>query len=208
MQTSFIKYALLSGLTVLACNTALADDSVVCSTQNKILVCNLDITNFMQIASHLLTNGWENRIDIQIDLIDKNNEHVKTTALHATQRCYIDPFDSPCLVLWRGASTWRTYKNENTFIDALSHLTVHVMKLDGLQADNYSIRTVINVRAGSDHQQASVKKWFRQTGSDDTRMSDSSLIGSFISAYTPETIDMSRYIMTLQTEQFYIDPNL
>ena len=89
----------------------------------------------------------------------------------------------------------------------MSTLTIHVMKLQDLVPDNYQVHAEITVKAGSDHQQAAVKQWFRQSGGEDMRISDASIVGSFISAYMPDSIDMTSYTMSLDTTQLYIDPN-
>ena len=47
-----------------------ADDSIQCTETEKRVICNLSIGNFIQSARSLLTNGWENSLQIQITLLD------------------------------------------------------------------------------------------------------------------------------------------
>ncbi len=198
------KCALISGLFLGLSHQAFAEDSISCVEQNKSLVCSVVLDSFMESAATLMTNGWENQIDILFEFNDVNGIVLKTSSLHASQRCYIDPFESPCLVLWRGAKTWKTYRDDKSFLRSFANLKVHAMKFSVLEPDNYYVRMTITVKAGSEREYDSVKKIFKQTGND-LRLGDSSLVGSFISAYTPAMSSSRLYIKTLETPQFYID---
>ena len=199
----WMKYVIAAGL----CFSALpsyADDSIVCADQNQVLVCNIELGNFIQKTSSLMTNGWENQLDIQLDLINPEDEIVKTSHLHASQRCYIDPFESPCIVLWRGAKSWRTYRDASVFLKSLSTLSIHAMKLEEVEPDNYRVRATITVTEGSEKQSDIVKKWFRQSGSAGLRLGESSLIGSFMSVFAP-VVESHGDKTILETTEFYID---
>ncbi len=198
---------ILAGLFSVVSSQAFADDSILCTAQDQMLVCNLSVENLMTRASKVMTNGWENQIEILYELIDSNENVVKTSKLSAAQRCYIDPFESPCLVLWRGAKAWREYRDERMFLTAMSTITAQAMKLKDLAPDNYRVRATLTVQSGSTRQMQDVKQWFRQSGTDTSRSSDSSLIGSFISSYTPEALIFSKYIEILETTNFFIDPS-
>ncbi len=200
----FLKYAIAIGLS-LGAVPCYAEDAIVCADQNQILVCNLSLHDYMNKTSDLMTNGWENQLDIQLDLINTEDKIVKTSHLHASQRCYIDPFESPCLVLWRGAKSWRTYRDVSTFIKSLSNLSIHAMKLNGVEPDNYRVRATIIVTEGSEKQSDIVKKWFRQSGNAGLRLGESSLIGSFISVFAPVIQEAPGYHLVLETTEFYID---
>jgi len=206
MSRFWTRCALFSGLFAGLASNAFAEDSISCVVKDKTLVCKVALESFMESASSLMTNGWENQIDIQFEFINNNNDVLKTSTLHASQRCYIDPFESPCLVLWRGAKTWKTYHDDKSFLKSFSNLTVHAMKFTELEPDNYNVRMTITVKAGSEREYDSVKQIFKQTGND-LRLGDSSLVGSFISAYTPALSSSRLYIKTLETSQFYIDLN-
>ncbi len=151
-----------------------------------------------------MTNGWENQLDIQIDLLNTDDEVVKTSHLHASQRCYIDPFESPCLVLWRGAKNWRTYRDSSVFLKSLSNLSIHAMKLTDIEPDNYRVRATITVTEGSEKQGDIVKKWFRQSENAGLRLGESSLIGSFMSVFAP-VVESHGDTTILETTEFYID---
>lgn len=198
------QLALALGLSIFPTHAALAEDQLDCTVQDKTLICSVSIEDFILSTSSLMTNGWENQIDIRFDLVDNGEDIIKTSKLHASQRCYIDPFESPCLVLWRGAKTWKTYKDDRAFLRSISSLIVHAMKFKELIADNYKVRMTITVQSGSERETESVKQIFKQTGND-LRLGDSSLVGSFISAYTPNQTSAKLYTAILETPQFYID---
>ena len=200
----FIKYALLTGFCLFTLS-AYAEDTLVCADQNQVLVCNIELNHFIKKTEELMTNGWENQIDIQIELLDTQDRVVKTSLLHASQRCYIDPFESPCLVLWRGAKNWRTYRDIPAFLKSLSSLSVHAMRLQTLEPDNYRVRATITVTEGSEKQSDIVKKWFRQSGNAGLRLGDSSLIGSFMSVFAPDVTEFHHDQIILETTDFYID---
>lgn len=200
----FLKCAIAIGLS-LGAMPSYAEDAIVCADQNQILVCNLSLHDYMNKTSDLMTNGWENQLDIQLDLINTEDKIVKTSHLHASQRCYIDPFESPCLVLWKGAKSWRTYRDASAFIKSLSNLSIHAMKLEGIEPDNYRVRATIIVTEGSEKQSDIVKKWFRQSGNAGLRLGESSLIGSFISVFSPVIQEAPDYHLVLETTEFYID---
>lgn len=199
-----LQLALASSLSLFTPHSALAEDLMDCTVQVKTLICSVTLEDFILTTASLMTNGWENQIDIRFELIDNNQDIIKTSRLHASQRCYIDPFESPCLVLWRGAKTWKTYKDDRAFLRSISSLTVHAMKFKELIADNYKVRMTITVQSGSERETESVKQIFKQTGND-LRLGESSLVGSFISAYTPNQTSAKLYTTVLETPQFYID---
>ena len=186
-----------------------AQDTLSCTGHDNAVVCNLSIPSFVNRMAAIMTNGWENAIVVQAYLQGAtNNTIIRQSTLQASQRCYLDPFESPCLLLWRGAKTWITYKNEMEFLNAFANFNIQVFQLKGLAADNYRVRVKITISTNQQKQQEVVKQWFRQSGSDTSflRLGDTTLVGSFMSAYAisvKEPLDQS---VTLETTQFYLDP--
>ena len=126
--------------------------------------------------------------------------------LEATQRCYLDPFESPCLVLWRGAAKYQKYKDEDTFIKAMSRFGIQALTLTELPADNYIVRINITIMASASKRLRSIRSWFRQNAGDSGFLSGTgSLISSFLGSRAESTEDDETYQITIDTAQFYID---
>lgn len=186
-----------------------ADDSVQCTETEKKVICNLFISSFIQSARALLTNGWENSLQINIALLDgSGNKVLMRSRLEATQRCYLDPFESPCLVLWRGAAKYQKYKDEETFIKAMSRFGIQALTLTELPADNYIVRVNITIMASASKRLRSIRSWFRQNAGDSGFLSGTgSLISSFLGSRAESTEDDETYQITIDTAQFFIDLN-
>lgn len=185
------------------------NDIVQCAESEKHILCNLSIHSFIKSVSPILTNGWENTIQIDIALLDNSgNKVIQRSRLEATQRCYLDPFASPCLILWRGAPTWQRYRDEETFLKAMSHFGIQALTLTDLPADNYKIRIVIKLTASAQKRLEAIRSWFKQSGNDSGAgvFGNGSFIGSFISSRA-EAVEDEVFETTLETNQFYIDLN-
>jgi hypothetical protein len=184
-------------------------DIVQCAESEKRILCNLSIYDFIERVSPILTNGWENTLQIDIALLNSAGDKViQRSRLEATQRCYLDPFASPCLILWRGAPTWQRYRDENAFLKAMSHFGIQALTLTDLPADNYKIRIHIQLTASAQKRLESIRSWFKQSGSDSGNgvFGNGSFIGSFLSSRA-EAIEDDVYEIELETTQFYIDLN-
>lgn len=182
-------------------------DMVQCTENEKRIICNLSMPEFIERVRSTLTNGWENTIQIHIELLSGDgNKTIRKSKLEATQRCYLDPFESPCLILWRGAPNWLRYRDETTFLKAFSHFGVQAMTLTELPADNYMIRVTVQVMASAQKRLEAIRSWFK-SGSSDTdgnSWGTNSLIGSFLSSRA-ENVRSQAHELTLETSQFYID---
>ena len=186
---------------------ALADD-IQCTESEKRVICNLSLENYIQSARALLTNGWENSLQINITLLDgTGTKTLMRSRLEATQRCYLDPFESPCLVLWRGAAKYQKYKDEQTFLKAMSHFGIQALTLTELPADNYIVRISVNIMASAVRRLRSIRSWFKQNAGDNGSFltGTSSLISSFLGSRAESTDDAETYTVTLDTTQFFID---
>ncbi|MCL2326766.1 MAG: hypothetical protein FWC40_09785 [Proteobacteria bacterium] len=185
------------------------EDTLICSEHRQAVICSLSIPNYVQRMAPFLTNGWENAIRIDVLLLDAGGTRVlRKSELQATQRCYLDPFESPCLLLWRGAKNWITYRDEAEFLEAISNFTIQALKLEGLPPDNYRVRVLIHISANNQKQIATVKQWFKQIGSDTAgfHLGETTLVGSFMSIYTAG-VEQPAQTLILETAQFYIDLN-
>ena len=183
------------------------NDYIQCAETDKRIFCNLVIPGFISKAKPLLTNGWENTLQINISLLDNSGSRtIQRSRLEATQRCYLDPFDSPCLILWKGAPSWQRYKDENAFIKAMSQFGIQALKLGDLPADNYIVRIEIQISASISKRLNSIRTWFRQnadTGS--FFFGNNSLIGSFLGSRA-ESAEANESVSTrIDSTQFYID---
>lgn len=181
------------------------EDAVQCAEQDHVILCNLTIPNYVQSIRSVLANGWENSITIHISLLSGDgSKTIRKSRLEATERCYLDPFESPCLVLWRGAATWQRYRDEAALVKALSHFGVQAIALDELPADNYVIRIHIQVAASAQKRLQSIRSWFKSGDSDSGFLSANSLIGAILTSHA-ESLAGHSLETTLETSQFYID---
>lgn len=206
---TLIFLLLALGFIAFPANAFAESDMVQCTENEKRIVCNLSMPDFIEKIRPILTNGWENTIQIHISLLSGDGEKtIRKSQLEATQRCYLDPFESPCLILWRGASNWLRYRDEAAFLKAFSHFGIQAMTLTELPADNYMIRITIQVMASAQKRLEAIKSWFK-SGSSDTEnnsWSTNTLIGSFLSSRA-ENMRSQSYEMTFETTQFFIDLN-
>lgn len=203
-----ILYTVFFILMCLLPQAAMAEaDTIQCSESNRNVICRVTIPEFVAKVRQMLTNGWENTIQIQISLMDSASEKViSKSRLEATQRCYLDPFESPCLLLWRGASKWQRYRDENAFLHAFSHFNIQALTLGELPADNYVIRLTMVVVPSAQKRMNSILNWGK-TGDGDSGASlwnTNSLIGSVVRSRA-EGIENQAFVTTLETTQFYID---
>ncbi|MBQ9817700.1 MAG: hypothetical protein IJM59_09620 [Proteobacteria bacterium] len=206
-----MKRIVLSIFVLLVCllpQIAFAEaDNVQCTESNKRIFCNLMIPQFIQKISPVLTNGWENSIQIKISLLSSDGEKTLLRShLEATQRCYLDPFESPCLILWRGASMWQRYRDENAFLSALSQIGIQALTLTDLPPDNYIIRVTIQLMPSARKRMNYIQSWFKSTNGDSGSgsWSTGSIISSVLSSRA-ESVEEETYSVTLDTNQFYID---
>ena len=206
-RLSFLFLALC--MLVLPAKSWAEDDYIQCAETEHRIMCNLVIPQFINEARPLLANGWENTLQINISLLNSSaTRTIQRSRLEATQRCYLDPFDSPCLILWKGASNWQRYRDENAFVKAMSRFGIQALTLKELPADNYIVRIEIQISASASKRLNAVRTWFRQNAdSGSFFFTNSSLIGSFLSSRVESAEANEVYTTTLDSTQFYIDIN-
>lgn len=182
------------------------DDYIQCVEDNRRIICTLYISNYIQNTQKILTNGWENTLQIDIDLMDNQQTVIlQKSRLEATQRCYLDPFEAPCLILWRGASSWQRYRDESAFLHAISKIGIQALTLSELPADNYIIRATLQIMGSAQKRIESIRNWFKQSNDPKGFSSgNSTLIGAFIGSKAENTESNVQKI-TLSTTPFYID---
>ena len=73
-----LQLALASSLSLFTPHSALAEDLMDCTVQVKTLICSVTLEDFILTTASLMTNGWENQIDIRFELIDNNQDIIKT----------------------------------------------------------------------------------------------------------------------------------
>lgn len=194
---------------ILLPSCAFADDDIIqCVESEKRILCSLFIPGFIQTSAPLLVNGWENTFQISIELRDAEKlKLIKRTKLEASQRCYLDPIESPCLILWRGAKNWQRYKDEDVFLHAMSKFGFQAFTLVDLPPGNYIVRVTFQIMPSAQKRVESIRNWFKQDGDPKTfSFGNSSLIGSIIGSRAESAEDSSQ-IITLSTTPFYIDLN-
>lgn len=184
------------------------DDYIQCVEDEQRIVCTLNIQDFIQSTKSILTNGWENTIQLDIELMDADKSKVlQRSRLEATQRCYIDPFNTPCLILWRGAKSMQRYDSEEKFIRAFSHIGIHALTLKELPPDNYAVRVSMQIMGSAQKRIESIRNWFKQTN--ETKNYDfgsSTLIGAILGSKAEKTESIVQSVV-LETSPFYIDIN-
>lgn len=203
-QIAFFLFLLLLSL---VSGTALADD-IQCLEVNGFIQCRMQIPEFVNSIRGTLTNGWENRLAFNIYLLDASGVTIQESQLKATQRCYIDPFESPCLLLWAGASTWLTYADDVHFLNALSRLRMRVFKLNHLEPGNYRVQVVIRLNMVTEKQANNLRNWLKSSGQEDPTSvgkNTSTLLGNFMDAFTQISEGASEAMTTISTMPFYID---
>lgn len=189
----------------------MAEDLIQCTESDKRIVCNLQITEFIEQSRQLLTNGWENTLQIHISLFEADHSSpIARSRLEATQRCYLDPFESPCLILWTGATKWQRYRDEDVFLRALSHFGIQALSLgDNLPAGNYRVRVTVQIMPSASKRLQSISNWFKASSgeSGNSLWSTNTLIGSVLSSHA-SSIEGDVLQKTIETSNFYIDVSL
>ncbi|MBS7381102.1 MAG: hypothetical protein KIG72_07545 [Bradymonadales bacterium] len=184
------------------------DDFLQCVENEQRIICTLNIYNYIQTTKRILTNGWENTIQLDIELMNADKSKVlQRSRLEATQRCYIDPFNTPCLILWRGAKSWQRYNSEDKFIKAISHIGIHALTLKELPPDNYVVRISMQIMGSAQKRVESIRNWFKQANeSKNYAFGSSTLIGAILGSKAEKTESIAQSI-ALETTPFYIDIN-
>ena len=182
-------------------------DMILCSEDSGSVLCSLRIPEFITRVQPILTNGWENTLKIQIWLMSADGtQKIGRSQLEATQRCYLDPFESPCLILWSGAARWQRYRDEEVFLRALSQFGIQALKLNGVEPGNYFVRMTIQVMPSALKRIESIRAGYRSDGdSSSGTWSTSSFISAVMSSQASR-MDDEIYETTLETLPFYIDP--
>ena len=184
------------------------DDYIQCTENERRVLCNLHIPTFIQKAQSMISNGWENTLQINISLKDSEGSAViQRSRLEATQRCYLDPFESPCLILWKGATSWQRYRDDKAFIKAMSHFGIQALTLKELPPDNYIVQIEISIFASASKRLNSIRSWFRQNSSESGSFlfGNNSLISSFLSSRAESAENSETLTATFESTQFYID---
>ncbi len=183
-------------------------DMILCSEDSGSVLCSLQISEFITRVQPVLTNGWENTLKIQIWLMSADGtQKIGRSQLEATQRCYLDPFESPCLILWSGAARWQRYRDEEVFLRALSQFGIQALKLNGIEPGNYFVRMTIQVMPSALKRIESIRAGYRASDGDSSSgtWSTSSFISAVMSSQASR-MDDEIYETTLETLPFYIDP--
>ena len=184
-------------------------DYLQCVENEQRVICTLHIYNYIQKTKKILTNGWENTVQIDIILMNADQtQSLQRSRLEATQRCYIDPFDSPCLILWRGAKSWQRYKNEEKFLKAISKIGIHALTLRELPPDNYIVKIFVQIAPSAQKRVQSIRNWFKHnTESKGISIGNGTLIGALISSKAEQTEQNgdNAQVLEISTTPFYID---
>lgn len=201
----FLIFALL--ILLIPAQSWAEDDHIQCAETEHRIMCNLVIPKFIETARPLLANGWENTLQINISLLNSTaSRTIQRSRLEATQRCYLDPFDSPCLILWKGSTNWQRYRDEAAFVKAMSRFGIQALTLKDLPADNYIVRIEIQISASASKRLNAIRTWFQQNAeSGSVFFGNSSLIGSFLSSRVESAQNKEVYTTTIDSTQFYID---
>ena len=201
----FLIFALL--ILLIPVQSWAEEDHIQCAETEHRIMCNLVIPKFIETAQPLLSNGWENTLQINISLLNSTaSRTIQRSRIEATQRCYLDPFDSPCLILWKGARNWQRYRDEAAFIKAMSSFGIQALTLKDLPADNYIVRIELQISASASKRLNAVRAWFRQNADSGSGfLGSNSLISSFLSSRVESAENKEIYTTTLDSTQFYID---
>ncbi len=182
------------------------ENALICLEHEQKIYCRFSMRAFVAKIESILNNGWQNSIHFHFQLLDSEQKIVATSNISATQRCYIDPFESPCLLLWSGAELWQRYETDAELYSALANLRVQALKLKSLPADNYSVRAYVSLNPVTDKQISDLQAWFKHSGHHRALPfgNNSSLLGSFLTTFAEFSPGSAEASIKLQTSPFFI----
>lgn len=184
-------------------------DEIRCTERDYNIYCSLDISQYIENSRQLLTNGWKNTFQIDIALMDYAAQKViQKSRLEAVQRCYLDPFESPCLILWKGAKSYQRYRDEEVFLNVISKFGIQALTVSELPAGNYVIRIDVQISENAAQRVETMKSWLKQGNGEMGILSigTGALLTNVFSHRTQEVEDnVSSKKIVLQTTPFYID---
>ena len=163
-----------------------ADNEVSCRSQAGRVFCEMDIRQWIQSEIRaVLNNGWENTLQIDLLLFDQRDNLTAVTYAEVSQRCYIDPFDNPCLVLWQGSKQWQTYDNVDAMVQGLGRFTLASVATSDLPEGSYSVRLDLKLNPITDEQANVIRKWLGRSrgGHMVIGRNESSIFGTFVTVF-------------------------
>lgn len=184
-----------------------SENSLLCIEKDNKIFCRFSLRSFITKIEHILSNGWQNTLTFDFYLLDKNNQVLLKSSIAATQRCYIDPFESPCLLLWSGADQWLRYEGQTELFSALAGLRIQALSLPTLQPDDYTVRVIINLNPITDKQISELQTWFKRSGHYRALPfgnNNTSLLGSFLTTFAEFAPGNAEASIKLQTSPFFI----
>lgn len=173
-------------LLTLASPAAAADNTLVCTAGEEQIVCEVDVRQFLtkEIRS-VLNNGWENNLHFNLLVMNSDDDIVGLTYTIVSQRCYIDPFDDPCLALWSGSESWQTYRDIDDLISGIGKIRFESVPFEDLEEGAYSATLSIELNPITDEQASIIRSWLARSrgGHLVVGKNDSSIFGTFVSVF-------------------------
>lgn len=200
--------ALLLAAALCCALPAHASDSLECQITAGTLRCNVDLRDFLDgEIRDTLNNGWENTLHFQLVLLDERGKVAAVTVTDLTQRCYIDPFDDPCLALWRSARTWDTYDDVDAMIAAIGVFELVSVAVADLPAGTYSARLDVELNPITDEQVSVIRSWLarHRGGHLVVGKNESSIFGTFVSVFANVRPGHAEAMISLETPPFAVE---
>ena len=163
-----------------------AKDKLSCEIDDDHISCDVDIRDFINDEiREVLYNGWENSLHFHLVLTDDSGEVVGLTYAEVSQRCYIDPFDDPCLALWAGSTSWDTYLDLDSMIEAVGRFKLDSVDVDELSDGLYQAALSFELNPITAEQASLVRKWLARNrgGHLVVGRGDSTIFGTFVSLF-------------------------
>jgi len=186
-----------------------ADNSIECTAGAEQIVCEVDAREFLnkEIRS-VLNNGWENNLHFNLLIMNSDDDIVGVTYTIVSQRCYIDPFDDPCLALWSGSDSWQTYRDIDGLIAGIGKIRLESVPFENLEEGTYTARLSIELNPITDEQASIIRSWLARSrgGHLVVGKNDCSIFGTFVSVFANVQAGHAEASIRVDAPPFTIGP--
>ncbi|MDX9719416.1 MAG: hypothetical protein RBU37_01620 [Myxococcota bacterium] len=187
-----------------AASPAVARDSVSCTRDDDDLLCTVELEDFLNEIRPVLNNGWENLLEFNLMLFEVEDEtFVGHNFTELSARCYIDPFDDPCLALWSGSESWQSYEDVDEMILGISNFRLVSQGASELSG-RYFAKLTVALNPITDKQADVIRTWLarHRGGHMIIGRSDASIFGTFVSVFANIRSGKAEASKTIDSEVF------
>lgn len=209
MRGAMVLCALVCGLLVVCIPAdARASDSLTCKVDDEAIICEADIEEFLSDEIRdVLNNGWENTLLFNLLLLDEDNDVVGLSYSELSQRCYIDPFDDPCLALWSGSETWDSHQDVDAFIEETASFKLRSVPVSSIPKGTYKARLNVELNPITEEQVNVIRSWLARNrgGHLVVGKSESSIFGTFVSVFANVRPGHAEAFTTVESNAFKVE---